>query len=266
MKMFWSLARIGLAVVIGVPLFVYLLQEKLLFYPQPLGKPLNVPNVEEVAIKTPDGITLRGWLVKGHHPLPAPLVVYFGGNAEEVSWLAAVAEQFGGWSLLLVNYRGYGGSEGKPGERELFGDALTIYDYAVSRPDVLPERVIAMGRSLGSGVAVHLAANRRVRGVVLVTPYDSITEIAKRHYPYLPVGMLIRHPFDSISRVDKLDAPLLCLAAEEDLVVPPEHARRLYEAWRGPKTWREIAHAGHDSISGAPEYWEAIGAFLGELR
>jgi len=266
MKMFWALARIGLAVVVGVPLFVYLLQEKLLFYPQPLGKPLNVPNVEEVGITTPDGITLRGWLVKGRHPLPAPLVVYFGGNAEEVSWLASVAEQFGGWSLLLVNYRGYGGSGGKPGERELFADALTIYDYAVARPDVMPGHVIAMGRSLGSGVAVHLAANRPVRGVILVTPYDSITEIAKRHSPYLPVGMLIRHPFDSMSRVDKIDTPMLCLAAEEDLVIPPNHARKLYDAWRGPKTWREIAHAGHDSISGDPGYWEAIGTFLGGLR
>jgi uncharacterized protein len=266
MKMFWSLARIGLAVVVGVPLFVYLLQEKLLFYPQPLGKPINVPNVEEVKITTPDGVTLHGWLVKGHHALPAPLVIYFGGNAEEVSWLASVADQFGGWSLLLVNYRGYGGSEGKPGERELFADALTIHDWAVHRPDVLPERVIAMGRSLGTGVAVHLAANRKVRGVILVTPYDSITEIARRHYPYLPVGMLIRHPFDSISRVDKIDAPLLCLAAAEDLVIPPNHARRLHDAWRGPKTWREVPDAGHDSISGDPEYWAAIGAFLKDLR
>jgi pimeloyl-ACP methyl ester carboxylesterase len=264
--MFWSLARIGLAVVVGVPLFVYLLQEKLLFYPQPLGKPINVPNVDEVAIKTEDGVTLRGWLVKSNHPLPAPLVIYFGGNAEEVSWLASVADQFGGWSLLLVNYRGYGGSEGKPGERELFGDALSIYDWAVGRSDVLPGHVIAMGRSLGTGVAVHLAANRALRGVILVTPYDSITDIAKRHYPYLPVGMLIRHPFDSISRVDKIDAPLLCLAAAEDLVIPPKHARRLYDAWRGPKTWREIADAGHDSISGDPAYWEAIGAFLKDLR
>jgi pimeloyl-ACP methyl ester carboxylesterase len=264
--MFWSLARIALTVVVGVPLFVYLLQEKLLFYPQPLGKPLNVPNVEEVAIKTEDGVTLRGWLVKSHHPLPAPLVIYFGGNAEEVSWLASVADQFGGWSLLLVNYRGYGGSEGKPGERELFGDALAIHDYAVKRPDVLPERVIAMGRSLGSGVAVHLAANRPLRGVILVTSYDSITEVAKRHYPYLPVSLLIRHPFESISRAPKIDTPLLCLAASDDEVIPVKHSRRLYEAWRGPKTWREIAHAGHDSISGEPAYWEAIGAFLRKLR
>jgi pimeloyl-ACP methyl ester carboxylesterase len=209
---------------------------------------------------------LRGWLVKGKHALPAPLIIYFGGNAEEVSWLASVAEQFGGWSLLLVNYRGYGGSEGKPGERELFGDALAVYDYAVKRPDVVPERVVAMGRSLGSGVAVYLAANRSLRGMILVTPYDSVTEVAKRHYPYLPVGLLIRHPFDSISRVEKAKVPLLCLAAAEDDVIPPKHARRLYDAWQGPRTWLEIPRTGHDSISSDPAYWEAIGAFLRDRR
>ncbi len=78
--------------------------------------------------------------------------------------------------------------------------------------------------------------------------------------------MLIRHPFDSISHVDKIDAPLLCLAAGEDLVVPPKHARRLYDAWRGPKTWREVPDAGHDSISGDPAYWDAIGTFLKDRR
>jgi pimeloyl-ACP methyl ester carboxylesterase len=211
-------------------------------------------------------VTLRGWLAKEKHPAPAPLVIYFGGNAEEVSWLASVADQFGGWSLLFLNYRGYGGSEGKPGERELFADALAIYDYAVKRPDVMPERVVVMGRSLGSGVAVYLAANRPTRGVILVTPYDSVTAVAKRHFPYLPVRWLIRHPFDSISRVEKIHAPLLCLAAIEDQVVPIEHARKLYEAWPESKKWVEIAHADHDSISAEPQYWQSIGAFLRGLR
>jgi len=261
-----SLARIGLGVVVGVPLFVYLLQEKLLFFPQPLSRPLKVPNVEEVAIRTADGVTLRGWLAREKHPVPAPLVIYFGGNAEEVSWLASVADQFGGWSLLFLNYRGYGGSEGKPGERELFADALAIYDYAVKRPDVMPGRIVAMGRSLGSGVAVYLAANRPVRGVILVTPYDSVTEVAKRQFPYLPVKWLIRHPFDSISRVGKIQAPLLCLAATGDEVIPIEHARRLHAAWPAAKKWVEIAQASHDGISDAPQYRESIGAFLHEMR
>ena len=152
-----SLARIIVGVALGVPLFMWLFQERMLFFPRSLeSRPAPRPNVEEVTLVAADGIRLRGWMVKSAGT-PAPLVIYFGGNAEEVSWLAGVADQFAGWSLLLVNFRGYGESEGKPGEKELFEDALLIHDYAKRRPDVSPERIVAMGRSLGSGVAVHLA-------------------------------------------------------------------------------------------------------------
>ena len=204
---------------------------------------------------------MRGWLVRSAAQ-PAPLVIYFGGNAEEVSWLAGAADQFAGWSLLLVNYRGYGASEGKPGEKELFADALAIYDYAVRRADVDASRIVVMGRSLGSGVAVYLAANRPVQGVILVSPYDSITEVAQRHYFYLPVKLLIRHPFDSLSRVGGIRAPLACIVAAEDNIIPPAHSRRLFEAWPAPKTWHEIARADHNTVSGEPAYWQAIAAFL----
>jgi len=197
---------------------------------------------------------------------PAPLVIYFGGNAEEVSWLLDFAGRFAGWSLLLVNYRGYGESEGKPGERELFSDALALYDYAKQRGDIVPERIVAMGRSLGSGVAVHLAAHRLVRGVVLVSPYDSLVEVGRRHYPFLPVSLLLRHRFDSLAKVPQIETPLLCLVATEDRLIPAAHSRALFDAWRGAKTWQEIPLADHDSISGEPEYWRSISGFLNSLR
>ncbi len=261
-----SLIKIVLGVAIGVPLLAWLLQERMMFFPRPLETRLSPhPNVEELTLAAADGVKLRGWLVKGDGT-PAPLVIYFGGNAEEVSWLTGVAEQFAGWSLLLVNFRGYGESEGKPGEEELFADALAIYDYAKRRPDVNPERVVAMGRSLGSGVAVHLAAHRPLRGVILVSPYDSVVEVARRHYPYLPVSLLLRHRFDSISHAPQIEAPLLCLAATQDRVIPVAHSRALFDAWRGAKTWREVPLADHDSIAGEPEYWRSIAEFLRALR
>ncbi|HEY6721857.1 MAG TPA: hypothetical protein VI363_09490, partial [Burkholderiales bacterium] len=119
-----SIVKIVLGVAIGAPLFMWFFQERMLFFPRPLdSRPTSRPNVEEVSIVAADGVRLRGWMVKGD-AAPAPLVIYFGGNAEEVSWLADVADPFAGWSLLLVNYRGYGESEGKPGEKELLGDGL----------------------------------------------------------------------------------------------------------------------------------------------
>ena len=261
-----SLARIVLGVALVVPLFMWSFQEQLLFFPRALeSRPAPRSNLEDLTLVSADGTKLRGWLVKGAGT-PAPLVVYFGGNAEEVSWLAGAASQLAGWSLLLVNYRGYGESEGKPGEKELFQDALAIHDYAKLRPDVNPERIVAMGRSLGSGVAVHLAAHRPLRGVILVSPYDSIAEVGKRHYPFLPVSLMLRHRFDSLALAPKVEAPLLCLVATADRIIPVAHSRILFEAWRGAKTWVEVSHSDHDSISGEPEYWRSIAEFLKTLR
>lgn len=261
-----SLLKIVAAVALGVPLLMWLFQDRLIFFQRPLeSRPAPRSNVEEVAIAAGDGTTLRGWLVKASGAR-APLVIYFGGNAEEVSWLVEVADQFAGWSLLLVNYRGYGESEGRPGEKALLADALAIHDYAKRRPDVNPERIVTMGRSLGSGVAVHLAAERALRGVILVSPYDSLVAVGSRHYPFLPMSLMLRHRFDSLSRAPRIEAPLLCLVAHDDRVVPVAHSRALFDAWHGPKTWRDIPRADHDSIAGEPGYWSAIADFLKGLR
>jgi len=252
-------------VALGFPVLIYFLQERLIFFPQPLSAdPLKANTgaaIEEVSLVTSDQVRLHGWLVKAAPAqTSAPLLIYFGGNAEEVSWLAETAGQYAGWSLLMLNYRGYGRSEGKPGEAELFADALQIYDYAARRADV--GRLAVMGRSLGSGVAVHLAAHRPVAGVILVSPYDSVESVAKGVYPFLPIGLMIKHRFDSLSQALQIKAPLLCLVASDDRVIPRPHSERLYAAWGGAKQWREIRPSAHDSVADAPEYWRAIADFL----
>jgi len=256
-------------VALGFPVLIYFLQERLIFYPQPLGEdPLQANTgaaIEAVSLVTADRVRLHGWLVHmAKTPAPAPILIYFGGNAEEVSWLASTAGQYAGWSLLLLNYRGYGKSEGKPGEAELFADALQIYDYAAGRAQ--GGRVAVMGRSLGSGVAVYLASRRPLAGVVLVSPYDSIESMAKGIYPFLPIGLMLKHRFDSIARAPGIKLPLLCLVASDDRVIPRRHSERLYAAWGGAKQWREIGPADHDSIAGEPDYWRSIAAFLLGLR
>lgn len=261
-----SVVKIVLGIAIGVPLFAWLFQERMIFFPRPVeSRPAPRAGLEEVTVLASDGARLRGWMVKGEG-VPAPLVIYFGGNAEEVSWLEGIADRFAGWSLLLLNFRGYGDSEGKPGEKTLLEDGISIYDYASKRSDVDGARIVAMGRSLGSGVAVHLAAHRSLIGVVLVSPYDSIVEVAKRHYPFLPVSLLLRHRFDSLVLAPKIEAPMLCLVATQDSIIPPVHSRALFEAWGGEKTWREVPRSDHDSISGEPEYWRSIAQFLRDRR
>jgi pimeloyl-ACP methyl ester carboxylesterase len=141
------------------------------------------------------------------------------------------------------------------------GDALALRVAAAHDVDW---RALPLCRSLGSGVAVHLAAERRLAGVVLVTPYDSLRAVAARHYPYAPVALLLKHPFDSLLRAPRILTPLLVLTAEHDRIVPPTHARVLFEHWRGAKTWRQIARADHNDLDADPDYWNAIAVFLAE--
>lgn len=240
----------------------YLGQHRLIFFPQPLTAPPRVPpDVEEILHTAADGTRLHGWLAKSGRPR-APLLIYFGGNAEEVSWLLRMRPHFDGWSMLLINYRGYGLSAGSPGEAALLADALEIFDLAAARPDVNARHIAVMGRSLGSGVAVHVAARRPVAGVVLVSPYDSLGAVARRHYPFLPISVLLRHHFDSLALAPDIRAPLLCVVGERDSLIPPVHSRRLCQAWGGAWQWRELPGAGHGDISDRPEYWSDIRAFL----
>lgn len=270
-----SFVKIAAAVAVGLPLVVYLAQDGLIFYRQPLSDARRAevgrrfPAASEVALVSSDGTRLHGWLVTPQNTAPAPLVLYFGGNAEEVSYmLEAIGDPVRGntpgFAWLLVNYRGYGASEGSPSQSGLVADALALYDYAAKLPAVDRERISVFGRSLGSGVAVQLAAQRAVRTVLLVTPFDSLAAVAKRHYWYLPVDWMLKHRFDSIALAPKLTQPLLCFVAERDEVIPAQHAERLFAAWAGPKRKLVLDAAGHNSTDGAAGFWPAVRGFLND--
>jgi hypothetical protein len=194
---------------------------------------------------------------------PAPLLIYFGGNAEEIFHLAEEADRYGRFAVLLIPYRGYSGNPGAPGEKALAADALRIYDQAVATlKDVRADHVVVHGRSLGSGVAVALAAQRPVRALVLTTPFDSLAATAAFHYPYLPVSWLVRHRFDSVAAAPVTKTPALFLVADRDNIVPAARAKALFDAWQAPKQWREFAGFDHNDIQEARGYWDTIAAFL----
>ena len=263
-----SLGKIALGVAVGLPLVVYFLQDRLIFFPQPMepGRAeilrRRAPLVEEFSFAAADGTRLHGWLSRPAASGRFPLVIYFGGNAEESSWILDDPDRPKDWAWLAMSYRGYGLSEGSPGEKALVADALQVYDLAAARADIDPARIVAVGRSLGSGVAVQLAAARKVAGVILVTPYDSLAAIAGRHHPYLPVSIMLRHPFDSMAHAPALGMPLLAIAGERDNLIPPLHAKRLAEAWKGPKRYAELGGADHNNIAGHPEFWRLQREFL----
>lgn len=255
----------ALAIVIGLPLLVYLAQDSLIFYRQPVAEARRAqiartqPAVADVWLAAADGTRVHAWHVKSG-PV---LVLYFGGNAEEVSWMLEEAQAGApGVSWLLMDYRGYGQSAGSPSEAALVADALALYDHALALPGTDAKRIYAFGRSLGSGVAVALAAERPLAGVILATPFDSLAAVAKRYYWYLPVDWMLKHRFDSIERAPRLATPLLCLVAEHDEVIPPEHGERLFAAWGGPKHKALLTGANHNGTDAHPLFWPSIRAFL----
>ena len=187
-------------------------------------------------------------------------LIYFGGNSEVVTHRQEFFEEvFRDYSVYLVNYRGYGLSEGEPSEAALFADALAIYDRVAAQHD----SVIAYGRSLGSGVAVYLAASRPLQKLILLTPYDSVAQVAQEIYPFFPVKLLIKDRFDSASRAGKIGLPVLIAAAELDQTIKLPHTQALRKAFtRAPVDFVTIAGAAHNDIVHFADYRAAVRSFL----
>ena len=265
---FFALLAFGFT---GLIVFNFMMQDRMIFYPAPVDTHIREQlaavafayRVTDTASHNP--LMLRGWLHLEATSKQRPLVIYYGGNGEEVSWNVWGFQQLVTKSFLLMNYRGYGDSEGKPGEQALYRDALALYDYIVTEHGVPPEHIVLIGRSLGSGIATYVARHRPVGGLVLVTPFDSLVAVGKKHMPYLPVGLLLKHRFDSVQRAPQINRPALAILAGKDQIVPPEHGHRLMDVWGGVSQTLTLPAAGHNDIAGFPEYWQAINNFFEQL-
>ena len=272
---FFRIIAGGLIIYSILCVFMYLYQDQLLFIRQGITNErveyirTRLHHVEEMTIPTADGITLHGWRVNDYRKTAEAtdsVVIYFGGNAEEVSYMIDEVAAFQNWSFVLMNYRGYGLSEGNPSEEMLYEDALGIYDSLVELGMADPSRTIVMGRSLGTGVAVHLARHRQVQGVILISPYDSMANVAKDAYPFLPVNLLIRNRFNALDNAAAIDIPVYALIALEDTVILPERSLKLLMKLEGEIHVTEVAHAGHNNLAGTAEYRlflkESLDAFV----
>jgi pimeloyl-ACP methyl ester carboxylesterase len=237
--------------------YLYVNQRKMLYFPQGLDRDwqhIKENSKHEIEFQR-DETRLRGWLLYPERP---ELLIYYGGNGEEVSYNLAEFDQLKSHAILLVNYRGYGESEGRPTEADLVADALAIFDEMNDKYG----SIVVLGRSLGSGIAVQVAANRQTKGVILVTPYDSIVAVGQAMYRWAPVSLLLKDPFDSIAASSTVTEPALFLIAEQDEVIPEIHSRKLADAWKSTFDWVTIKGSSHNSISSFPAYWVAIDSFL----
>lgn len=201
---------------------LYLLQRNLMYFPSEKinhSLPVEHFSVENEKIKV---LVINKGMAKA--------VIYFGGNAETVARNArSYTDLFPDYTIYLVNYRGYGGSTGSPTEAALYADAKAIYDSIQDRH----QQISIIGRSLGTGVATYLASVRAVDRMILVTPYDSIEEVAYGRYPIYPILFLLTDKYDSAARVRDISAKTLIILAEHDVVIPLENSRRLDQSFSG---------------------------------
>lgn len=232
---------------------LYLVQSLLLYHPTPQ---IPRPGAGSITLERGD-VRLRIWEL---HRDARPALLYFGGNAEDVGAdIADFDRAFPDRAVYLMNYRGYGGSTGRPSEKALLADAGALYDWVAARH----ERIAVIGRSLGSGVATALATQRPVERLVLVTPFDSITNVAADHFRWLPVRLLLRDRYDSRSRIGSVRAPVLAVVAERDEVVFRARSDALIAAIPAPGRHAVVvAGATHNDISSFPDYFRAIREFL----
>lgn len=226
----------------------------------------QLPDARHVWLQARDGTRLHGWFRPATSGAPSGRVLlYFGGNAEDVHWRLARVERFAGWDILLTDYRGYGLSAGAPSQATLQEDALLWHDRLVAGVDGMPpaHTVTVMGTSLGSYFATHVAAQRPVKGTVLVTPFDSVRDYVQTRMPIVPVGLLLRHPLDSRAWASAVKAPTLFIVAEQDTTIPPARAQILAKSWGGrPLESVLVPESNHNTVSAEPLYWEALARFL----
>ena len=211
---------------------------------------VGLPQAEAFEVPTPDGINLGAWFVPAQGT-PKATIIVFNGNAGHRGFRASLARQLAQarYSVVLFDYRGYGGNGGAPSESGLLTDARSVRAYALSRTDVNAARLVYFGESLGTGVAVALAEEHPPRALVLRSPFTSMAAIASYHYPFLPVRWLLRDRYDSIGRVRRLSSPTLFIAGDQDRIVPFTETRALHAAAREPKSLFVIAGADHNDAS-----------------
>jgi fermentation-respiration switch protein FrsA (DUF1100 family) len=240
------------ALVLALIALAWLFQRRLIYLPDRGAvppAPTVLPTGRDVAFDTTDGLRLAGWFVPAAGHSRATVLVLNGNAGNRAARVPLAAElSRAGLSVLLLDYRGYGGNAGIPSEQGLLADARAARAYLATRGDVDPARLVYFGESLGAAVAVQLAVERPPMALVLRSPFTSLADVGRVHYPFLPVRLLLRDRYASVEQVGGLRCPVLVLAGDRDGIVPWEQSRRLAEAAAGPKRFVLIPNAGHNSL------------------
>jgi len=259
--LFVVLGLLYAGLVLGESRFIYFPTRELTASPADAGL-----EFENVNFNAEDDVGLHGWWVPGRNE--DVTLLWFHGNAgnlgDRVDLLELLHDELD-IGVFMVDYRGYGRSEGAPSEAGLYADARAALEAAESHAGVGADEIVVFGQSLGAAVAVELATEHRVRGVVLEAAFTSIPDMARHSYWFLPVWPLLRTTFDSESRIAGIGAPLLMLHGADDNIVPLDMGRTLFAAAEEPKEFNLVEGAGHNDVYLTADYIATLRDFLESL-
>ncbi len=246
---------------IFIVLRLYYEQDRKIFHPEKAPKNilLDIENLEKITYTTSDRVSLEGAFVKNAEN--NPLVIYFGGNSNNALYFLNFVKEFNDYNFLAFNYRGFANSKGKPSQETLFLDALEIYDHFAKEKDVY-----LVGRSLGSSVATYLGSKRDIKGLVLITPFDSILEIAKKKHRYLPISSILKHKFETIEFIKKVHAPVALIEVENEEVIPKENIHNLKKEIKNLQFKEVLKGTTHMAVFTHPDFKPTLKKALDTLR
>ena len=250
----------GLALLIAL---VWFGQRRLIYRPDTARVPPSaegLKGVAEVELPAPDGARLVAWYAQAL--AGQPTVLYFHGNGGGLYDRSARVRilRAAGYGVLLMSYRGYAGSTGRPSETANIADAMRAYDW-LREAGVSPERIVLFGESLGTGVAVQVAAEKAAAGVILDSPFTSLVDVAAGHFPFLPMRWLLRDRYVSADHIGRVRAPLLIVHGVEDRVVPFALGQKLFKMANEPKQFVAFPETGH-LVPFDDRGWPVYQAFL----
>ena len=261
----------GLACYALLALVVYLMQARMLYLPDVPGRSLDRTPADigadyrDVSIRTSDGVTLHGWYIDGSGDR---VLLFFHGNAGNISHRLESIRQFLqlGLSVLIIDYRGYGQSEGRTTEQGIYRDAEAAWHYLAGTLDTPTNRIIVFGRSMGASAAAWLAAKHRPLALIVESSFTSVPDIASEYYPWLPVRWLSRLRHSAKKLVRESDSPVLVIHSRDDEIVPFHHGESIFAAANEPKSFLEIRGTHNDAfLRDEPNYLAGLRSFLGGL-
>lgn len=250
---------------------VYLMQGRMLYLPDSPGRDLAATpldagmDYEELDLETDDGVMLHGWFVPGRS---SRVLIFFHGNAGNISHRLESIRQFHdlGLSVLIVDYRGYGQSGGRPTEAGMYRDAEAVWRYLVDQRAVSPGEIIVFGRSLGASVAARLAARHDPLALVVESAFTSVPDVAADIYPWLPVRLLSRVSHATRDYVREIRCPVLVVHSRDDEIIPVRHGRQIFEAAPEPRSFLELRGTHNDAyIRDERRYLRGLSQFLDSL-